>query len=79
MLHHVTNGVYLRDRGPEPGVQSVALDRAEVTGLWDTPYNLDPDLQAKPSSLSKCAVKGPQPQLFCQLLLLYSFLFTTLL
>lgn len=37
------------------------------------PHSFDSHQRAEPSSLSKCPAKGPQPQLFCQLLLLYSF------
>lgn len=34
MLHHVTNGMYLRDRGPKSGIQSLAMDGTEVTHPW---------------------------------------------
>lgn len=81
-LHHMTNGVYLRGRGPDSGVQSVAMDVAEVSQVWDScttlvQLELDSKQPARPPSSNRCPAKGPRPQLFCQLLLLYSCLLTT--
>ena len=63
MRHHVISGVCLRDRSSHPGVQSVAMDQAEVAQVWDSPtilvqLGLDSNQPAEPPSLSKMPSEG---------------------